>query len=88
MNASGVFALIVAGRCDYQCPAVQDAIDRLVEGEAFGTRVRMLEVLRSNAYTPLKFNFSLLSAWKAKDIELVTGHAVDWWIELADRMRS
>lgn len=86
MNAREAFAMTIEARLDYQCPAVQDAIDRLVAGEWFRSRSGMLEVLRSPNYSAVDFNASLLSAWKAADIELVTSHTVDWWLALAEKI--
>jgi hypothetical protein len=86
MNASAAFAAVVEHRCDYECPAVQDAIDRLVKGQEFRGRNGMLEVLRGPHFTTLDFNASLLSAWNPKDVELVTGHNIHWWVVLNDQM--
>lgn len=88
MNVQAIFALFVEARLGYECPAVQDAIDRLVASECLRTRGNMLEVLRSSNYDGVAFNASLLSAWKSEDVKLATSHPVDWWIELANRLEG
>jgi hypothetical protein len=88
MNAQTAFANTIAIQCDVPCPAIQDAIDRLVSGEGFRGRNGMIEAMRSPLYTALNFNSSLLSAWKETDIKRATGQSRDWWIRLAEEMKA
>lgn len=79
-----IFAQAIESRMDEVCPAIQDAIDRIVTAEGFRKRCGMLEVLRSGNYLRSDFCSALLSAWKDADIQLATGHSRDWWLELLD----
>lgn len=84
MTAAGLFAHLASSRFDYECPAVQDAIDRLVEGEYFRGRSGMVEAMQSAMYRRDYFCSALLSAWKPNDILLATGISKDNWLKILD----
>jgi hypothetical protein len=86
MTVQGIFTQHIAANFDYPCPAVQDAIDRLVDAEGFRGRLGMIEAMNGPFYGAMRFNSSLLSAWKDADISLATGRGRDWWLDLAERM--
>jgi hypothetical protein len=88
MNVQQIFASVVEARFDFDCPAVQAAIDRLVSAENFRGRMGLVETLNSGLYDALAFNSSLLSAWKPSDVFLVTQKTVDEWLSLREQMKN
>lgn len=83
-----LFAAIVEARLGCECPAVQDAIDRLAAG--FG-RGGMLDVIRTgnNDTTGCsRLGMLLLEAWKAEDVLLVTGWSRESWLNQLDGRRG
>ncbi len=72
------FARAIHNRMDEQCPATQDAIDRIVAGEGFRGRDGILESLPH--LTRLQLLASVQSAWNDGDLKLATGFSRDYWL--------
>lgn len=88
ITPQAMFTDAISAQCDVQCPAVQNAIDRIVAGEYFRGRDGMLEALRCPIYRRSDFVSALLSAWKPHDISLATGRDLDGWIAVLDRLKA
>jgi hypothetical protein len=71
---------MVAARFDYDCPAVQDAIDRIIGPD----RHTLFERLTGEHYTNDRFISDLMTAYKERDLLILTGRTLNWWLRLAD----
>lgn len=95
-NALREFFLIhLENACERECPATQDAVDRLTAGmvaQSTGNRGRaaMAEVLTSVHFNLLNELLcasdrkSSRSSWSQADILLVTGKSRETWLKLAE----
>lgn len=73
--------LIIIQRCNYECPAVQDAIDRLAGTLTDGRACLIKNLFETKAGRwdgDWFINWFMITA-KAKDIEIVTGKDKDYW---------
>jgi len=76
------FIRCVTNGMDTECPATQDAVDRLVAAESFRGRKGMLEVL--NTYSRQDLCRSLLEAWRDEDLSRATGFSRDYWLGVVE----
>jgi hypothetical protein len=85
MNIVAFFVNRISGRMDEQCPAVQGAIDAIVN-ERWSSRGRawMLEVLAQPDYPREYLHEAISYCWKSKDLKLATGLDRDAWLALFD----
>jgi len=86
-NFPSLFLFIMEQRMDYPCPAVQDAIDRIITESGFSDRARFLAWLRKEAGSPTydpagasSFHCEVATNSKDADLLLVTGHGRDFWM--------
>jgi hypothetical protein len=91
MMASGyeiLFAVTISAKCNYECPAVQDAIDRMASAVGCD-RGRLLGNLHKgyglDATGAKRLSMMLLEAWKPSDVLLATDLSQDEWLAIAQR---
>ena len=80
-NIRIAFAAAVDARCDYQCPAVQDAIDAVAKEFRDG-RAGLLAALRRSTTTDADFCDWVLCMWGRAPLKLATGRSRDEWLTL------
>jgi hypothetical protein len=83
-NIRFMFASAVDARCDYQCPAVQNAIDTIAKEFRDG-RAGLLDALRRGNTTDDDFCDWVLVMWGRAPLTLATGRSRDEWLSLINR---
>jgi hypothetical protein len=86
MGIRMMFAAVVEAKCDWECMATQDAVDRLLTQVSAGrNRTEALAHMRNRVlYTTMDFYWSL-TYMTPSDVQLVTGHSRDWWLAVHDK---
>lgn len=79
-----LFRACVAARCDLECPATQNAIDRLA-AENGQDRARMLDWL--TRVTAAELCDALMVAWGRAPLTLATGRPRDEWLKFFSTRR-
>ncbi len=77
-------AALVHG-CDTQCPAVQKAIDAMVDAD-FSDRATMLDWLTWGICTRDQLVDRILVAWANVPLKLATGRSRDEWLAICNRL--
>lgn len=83
-NMKGVLRAALVAKCEYECPATQDAIDRMTK-EFAHSRSRMFEVLDPayGLYTDSNLHETFMVGWlDDKTVLLATGRTRDSWMDL------
>jgi hypothetical protein len=81
MTISALFAATLSARMDYECPAVQNAIDSLAAEQWSGDRARMLANLH-HYDDALLFN-DIMNGWGIRSLTAATGKSREEWLKLA-----
>lgn len=80
-NLVALFATCIRGRCERECCATQDAVDKLAAEFGRG-RAHFIDLL--SRLTNTELNDLVLVAWARSPLKLATGRSRDEWLTLLD----